>query len=180
MTYPRSYNAATDLVDRHLHEGRAEKAAFIDANGTFTVSGSGGTINVGGQLLANPGDHTRALPGTPGDNVSTLVWEILNNIGVSRINVTGAANLNAANIDVNLLGGSFAVGSPFDLLTASSISNNYLQVPGDIGTFSLAIVPGGNGQILRATLVPEPTAIVLLCCAVAGCACRRMRVPAKT
>ena len=30
MSYPRSYNAAADMVDRHVAEGRAGKPAFID------------------------------------------------------------------------------------------------------------------------------------------------------
>src|SRR5262249_38951271 len=30
MTYPRSYNAAADMVDRNVDAGRAAKAAFID------------------------------------------------------------------------------------------------------------------------------------------------------
>ena len=35
-TYPRIYNAAVDMIDRHMTEGRASKAAFIDANGVQT------------------------------------------------------------------------------------------------------------------------------------------------
>jgi PEP-CTERM motif-containing protein len=148
----------------------------VDANGTFVVSGSGGAINVAGQLLANPGDHTRALPGTPGDNVSILNWEVLNNTGVSRMNVTGAANLNAAIIDLDILGGSFSAGSSFDLLTAASISSNFVEAAEDVGVFNLSIVPGGNGQILRATLVPEPGTLALLCLAMMGWSCGRRRI----
>jgi T5SS/PEP-CTERM-associated repeat protein len=150
----------------------------VDANGTFVVSGSGGTINVAGQLLANPGDHNRALPGTPGDNVSILNWEVLNNSGVSRMNVTGAANLNAAIIDVDILGGSFSVGSSFDLLTAASISSNFVEAAEDVGVFNLSIVPGGNGQILRATLVPEPGTLMMLCLAATGWSCGWRKVRA--
>lgn len=36
MEYPRVYNAAYDLVDRHLNEGREAKPAFIDPNRTLT------------------------------------------------------------------------------------------------------------------------------------------------
>jgi 4-hydroxybenzoate-CoA ligase len=36
MAYPRIYNAAVDMVDRHVGEGRASKAAFIDPAGTLT------------------------------------------------------------------------------------------------------------------------------------------------
>ncbi|MGD9806105.1 MAG: benzoate-CoA ligase family protein [Hyphomicrobiaceae bacterium] len=50
-----SYNAATDLVDRHLHEGRAEKAAFIDANGTFTYGELAASCNRMANLLTAVG-----------------------------------------------------------------------------------------------------------------------------
>ncbi|MCL4765811.1 MAG: benzoate-CoA ligase family protein [Hyphomicrobiaceae bacterium] len=36
MDYPRIYNAAHDLVDRHLAEGREAKVAFIDPSRTLT------------------------------------------------------------------------------------------------------------------------------------------------
>jgi len=36
MTYPRSYNAAADMVDRNVDAGRAAKAAFIDPLETLT------------------------------------------------------------------------------------------------------------------------------------------------
>jgi 4-hydroxybenzoate-CoA ligase len=36
MTYPRVYNAAADMVDRNVAEGRAAKAAFIDPSETLT------------------------------------------------------------------------------------------------------------------------------------------------
>ena len=36
MDFPRSYNAATDFVDRNIEEGRAGKAAFIDPDRTLT------------------------------------------------------------------------------------------------------------------------------------------------
>lgn len=148
----------------------------VDANGTFIVSGSGGVINVGGKLLANDGDHTRALPGTPGDNVSTLVFEVLNNSGLSMINVTGIADLTGADIDVDILGGSFGVGSSFDLITASDISEDFLQVAEDVGQFQLSVVAGGKGEILRATLIPEPSSLLLLSIATFALGAGRRRV----
>ncbi len=36
MDFPRTYNAATDFVDRNIDEGRADKAAFIDPERTLT------------------------------------------------------------------------------------------------------------------------------------------------
>ncbi len=38
MDYPRFYNAAFDLVDRHLAEGRGAKPAFIDPTRTLTYA----------------------------------------------------------------------------------------------------------------------------------------------
>jgi 4-hydroxybenzoate-CoA ligase len=39
MPYPRRYNAAADMVDRHLTEGRGEKSAFIDPGRSLTYAG---------------------------------------------------------------------------------------------------------------------------------------------
>jgi 4-hydroxybenzoate-CoA ligase len=36
MSYPRIYNAAVDMVDRNVAQGRASKPAFIDPNETLT------------------------------------------------------------------------------------------------------------------------------------------------
>lgn len=52
MDYPRLYNAATDMVDRHLGEGRGDKPAFVDANGTLTYGELAARSNRMGNLLA--------------------------------------------------------------------------------------------------------------------------------
>lgn len=49
MAYPRIYNAATDMVDRHVADGRAGKAAFIDSDGTLTY----GELSAGCNRMAN-------------------------------------------------------------------------------------------------------------------------------
>ena len=36
MAYPRIYNAAADMIDRHTAVGRGAKAAFIDPNETLS------------------------------------------------------------------------------------------------------------------------------------------------
>jgi T5SS/PEP-CTERM-associated repeat protein len=131
----------------------------IDADGTFIVSGPGGTIDVRGNLLANPDDNTR-FGGGGIHNDATLVFEVMST-GVSTIDVNGIADLTGAEIDVDLLSGSFGAGSFFDLITATDISSDYLQVAEDLGVFSLSIVQGGNGEILRATVVPEPATLAL-------------------
>jgi hypothetical protein len=146
----------------------------LDANGTLIVSGAGGDINVAGSLLANPLDNPR-VGGGGERNDGALVFEALTSSGISRIDVTGVADLSGATIDVDLLGGTFAPGSTFDLITASSISSDYVQVAEDVGHFSLAIVSGGNGQILRATLVPEPATLALCVLSLAAFPGRRRR-----
>ena len=132
----------------------------LDADGVFIVSGSGGTVDVGGNLLANPDDNSR-FGGGGEHNDSTLVFEVLDNTGVSVLDVAGIADLTGAEIDVDLLGGSFGPGSFFDLITAIDISTDYVQASEDVGVYSLAIVQGGNGEILRATVVPEPATLAL-------------------
>jgi hypothetical protein len=145
----------------------------LNADGTLIVSGPEGTINVGGNLLANAGDNPR-FGGGGEHNDSLLVFEA-NSGGVSMIDVAGIADLTGAEIDVDLLS-AFSLGTTFDLITATSISADYLQAAEDIGLFTLAIVPGGNGEILRATFVPEPTSMMMLVVGVARfCGSRRQR-----
>ncbi len=49
MDYPRIYNAAAGMVDRHIVEGRASKAAFVDPTGTLTY----GELAAGCNRMAN-------------------------------------------------------------------------------------------------------------------------------
>jgi 4-hydroxybenzoate-CoA ligase len=51
MPYPRIYNAATDMVDRHGPEGRAAKPAFIDASGALTYGDLAARCNQMGNML---------------------------------------------------------------------------------------------------------------------------------
>ena len=132
----------------------------LNADGTLIVSGPGGTIDVAGDLLANPADNPR------GENDSLLVFEATSG-GVSTINVAGAADLTGAVIDFNLLS-AFPAGSAFDLITASSISADYVQEPSDVGAFNLSIVAGGKGPILRVTVVPEPPSVVMVVMGIVG------------
>ena len=51
MSYPRIYNAAADLVDRHPSEGRAAKPAFIDPAGPITYGELAAATNRMANLL---------------------------------------------------------------------------------------------------------------------------------
>ena len=57
MSYPRIYNAAVDMVDRNVAEGRASKPAFIDPNETLTYAELAARCNRMANLLA-----TYAIP----------------------------------------------------------------------------------------------------------------------
>ncbi|MGI8966732.1 MAG: PEP-CTERM sorting domain-containing protein, partial [Limisphaerales bacterium] len=79
------------------------------------------------------------------------------------IGTNGAAIL-AGTISLTLLHDfDPAPGSFFDILTAGSIANAATvagQTPSGFG-FDPSIVSGGNGQLLRLTVVPEPGTFVL-------------------
>ncbi len=49
--YPRQYNAAADLVDRHVGEGRGSKAAFIDSTRTLTYGELAAETNQAANLM---------------------------------------------------------------------------------------------------------------------------------
>jgi 4-hydroxybenzoate-CoA ligase len=51
MEYPRTYNAASDMVDRHIAAGRGGKPAFIDAGGMLTYGALSKRCNQMGSLL---------------------------------------------------------------------------------------------------------------------------------
>jgi hypothetical protein len=125
---------------------------------------------VGGNFLANPSDKSsfRSEPFISGaNNSATLAFEIFNNSGTSLIDVAGIADLDGAVIDLDLMSGfTPTVGKTFDLLTASSFGSTGAGTTQNVGTgqgftlasedngaFSLALVAGGNGQILRATFL---------------------------
>lgn len=57
---PRNYNAATDFVDRHLDQGRAEKIAFIDDDGSYTYGELAQRVNRFGNVLKDLGIRQEA------------------------------------------------------------------------------------------------------------------------
>lgn len=146
----------------------------VGAAGTLIVRGNGATINIGGQLLANPADNTR----TDGpDNSATLRFEILSGAGTSLVNVTGAADLDGAIIDMALEGFTPSNGQIFNLISAgggfgatgtgttqnTGTGEGYALAAGDSANWILSVVStGGSGEMLRATYVPEPASLAAL------------------
>ena len=55
MTYPRIYNAAVDMVDRNVAEGRGNKVAFIDPHEQLTYGELATRCNRMANLLATYG-----------------------------------------------------------------------------------------------------------------------------
>lgn len=135
----------------------------INADGTLTVSGSGGAINIAGNLLANAGDNARF--GAGGEhNDSNLVFEFLDASGTSLIDVGGIADLTGAVIDIDESGYTFAEGDLFKLLNAGTISSDFVVAAEDAGRFSVFVAPDATlgGETLFVSLVPEPTSLALL------------------
>ncbi len=52
---PREYNAAVDLVDRHVEEGRGDRIAFLDDEGSYTYAELADRVNRAGRSLAAMG-----------------------------------------------------------------------------------------------------------------------------
>ena len=51
VSFPRRYNAAVDLVERNLFEGRASKVAYRDDRGSLTYAGLAERVNRAGNML---------------------------------------------------------------------------------------------------------------------------------
>jgi benzoate-CoA ligase family protein len=51
VSFPRRYNAAVDLVERHLAEGRGDKTAYRDDRGELSYRGLAERVNRAGNLL---------------------------------------------------------------------------------------------------------------------------------
>jgi hypothetical protein len=147
------------------------------ADGTFIVSGDGSEITVGGNFLANPGDKTRP----PADaNLSNLVFEIFSSAGTSLIDVDGAADLDGALIDLDLMGGyTPTLDQEFVLLTAlagiggdtgfgttksnGSTGEAFTLAAEDAANWILSVRSnGGLSESLVASYVPEPSSLALL------------------
>ena len=55
VSFPRPYNAAADLVDRHLAAGRGDRIAYRDDRGTCTYADLAERVGRAGGALAGLG-----------------------------------------------------------------------------------------------------------------------------
>ncbi|HEV7558132.1 MAG TPA: benzoate-CoA ligase family protein, partial [Kofleriaceae bacterium] len=55
VMFPRVYNAAVDLVDRHIAEGRGSRIAYIDDRGTYSYADLAERVNAAGNVLRELG-----------------------------------------------------------------------------------------------------------------------------
>lgn len=55
LSVPREYNAASYFIDRHAHEGRAGKLAYIDDRGSCTFAELAARVNRAGNVLSGLG-----------------------------------------------------------------------------------------------------------------------------
>ncbi|MBB6441963.1 PEP-CTERM domain protein [Phycisphaera mikurensis] len=125
-------------------------AATTANTGRLAVVGSDATIAIGGFFVA---DTDRA----------TLAFDV-DGGGISLVDVASDAFLSQATVDMGVAAGATpSLGDAFDLLTASSIDALPTLLAADASAWSLDLVSGGNGQVLRATyLIPEPASAAVL------------------
>jgi hypothetical protein len=177
-------NAAPDRVDPNGSNGSQGQAANV--NGVLIVDGSLGSIDVAGNLLANPADKS-ALRSGPGLSNSSLMQFILDSSGVTAINVGGIADLDGAVFDIDDTAGFFAAnpGSVLTLIDAADgfgnvYTNTIAEAAGngkgysysltglDPSAYWLRVIPSGAGQRLVLMAVPEPTSVVMFVMGIVG------------
>ena len=101
-------NAAADDVRVEPTGPDDAQGQALNASGALIVRGSAASISIGGNLLANPAnksDFRSDASGANRSNSATLGFEILGSSGVSLISVAGIADLDGAEIDLDLIGG---------------------------------------------------------------------------
>lgn len=166
-------NAPDDPLEPSEENGPQGQA--LNTTGIFHVVGSGDSINIGGDLLANPDDKGDARSGPGLDNHATLIFET-DAGGVTPIMVGGVADLDGAIIDIDDAGGYFTVNETLTLIDAAAgLANGgagWVLTQGDGEGFMLAeedqdvylldvVSNGSGGEMLVASLIPEPTTAVV-------------------
>lgn len=165
-------NAPTPDVRLEPSEANGAQGQALDANGTFIVQGSGGDINVAGNLLANPADKA-AFRNGPGQENDSILKFTLGTTGISMIDVEGKADLDGAVIDIDdaanyftanpaasltLIDAAGGFNNVFTVTAAEQAGNGkgYSLAAGDASLYSLAIQPSGVGQKLVLTKLAGP------------------------
>jgi hypothetical protein len=148
-----------------INEGTVGGSGRIAASLLNEIGGTVGPGRSAGTLIVD-GDFSQ-------DDLSTLLIELGGTAAgtFDVLDVAGDATLDGE-LEISLISAFTPSGSnTFDVLTATSISDNGLTLAGDSSGFGFAIIGGGNGQILQlqfsagagsgAAAVPEPSSLML-------------------
>ena len=92
VTFPRGYNAAVDLLDRNVHEGRGDKIAIVDDRGRYTYAEVTERSNRVGNAL-------KALGVLPEQRVLLVMLDTVDFVAV----FLGAMKIGAVPVPVNTL-----------------------------------------------------------------------------
>jgi hypothetical protein len=133
-----TYNVSAGTITANQTTGTALSIA-PQGNGTFRVIGDDATINVNGNMNVN------TATGAQG----TLAYQLEAGDLLSQIGVTGTATFAAGSIlafDTSL---ATPTQAAYDLLTATTITDNGITKNFPAG-WDYHIIAGGNGQILQA------------------------------
>lgn len=165
-------NAPGDDIRLEPSAADGAQGQALDANGTFVVVGTGGDINVTGNLLANPHDKS-AFRNGPGQENDSVLKFTLGTTGISTIGIGGIADLDGAVIDIDDAANYFTANPAASLtlidaaggfgnvhlVTAAEQAGNgrgYTLAAGDSSAYSLAIQPSGGGEKLVLTKLAGP------------------------
>ncbi len=146
--------SVTVLVD----QGGVAADAFIGNGATVTVDTAVAAVNEltidGSTLRIDPSGDLNVLGDLLASAVNTTLAFGVDAGGVNQIDVGGIADLSSTVIDFDLLNSFIpANNQTFDLLTATTIPGTPVVDGADFNGWGLSIIPGGNGQILRATYI---------------------------
>jgi benzoate-CoA ligase len=92
VTFPRPYNTAVDLVDRHVAEGRGERIAYVDDYGPVTYAELGARVDRAGHALRALGVHRE-------ERVMLVMLDTVDFVAV----FLGAMKIGAVPVPVNTL-----------------------------------------------------------------------------
>lgn len=130
--------------------------------GEFRVVGDDATIDVTGNVNIANGAN----------GLGTLAFELETGDLLSQMAITGTATFSSGAALVFDTTNAAPTQNVYNLLTAASIADGGIAFSAPAG-WSYQIVSGGNGQILQAVMVPEPSAIGLALLAGIGLVRRR-------